>query len=134
MNNHTPGVDIFERLSIKIRLRFKKLLSGLKAYFIRLLLPVYFFPLKLITYSAYYLIKFLIKLIFALISLFFGMIIYPFKGLKNFLKSIFFFSVFVYLLVSLFVIADYLRTQYGWYGKFLCSFVLSSNIIKTTSY
>ncbi len=122
MRNNIPGVDIFDELSGKIRFRIKDSLKRLRAYFKRLFFPVYFFPLKLITYSAYYLVKFLIRLIFALISLFIGMIIYPFKGLKNFLKSIFFFAIFMYLLASLFVIADYLRTQYGWYGKFLCSF------------
>ena len=30
-------------------------------------------------------------------------------------------GVMVYMVASLFVIADYLRTQYGWYGKFFCA-------------
>ena len=98
------------------------LLKRLKAYLKHLLFPIYYFPIKLFTYSLYYLIKFVIKLIFALISLLFGMIKYPFKSLKNLLKSVFFAVIFVYLIASFFVTADYLRTQYGFYGKFLCSF------------
>lgn len=112
----------FEKLASKIKSRFKNITERLKTYFKRLLLPLYLFPIKLITYTAYYLVKFLIKFIFAFIGLLFETIIFPFKSLKNFLKSLFILGVFIYLIASLFVIADYLRNQYGWYGKFLCSF------------
>lgn len=112
----------FEGLANQIKSRWKKLVTGLQAYFKKLLFPVYFFPIKLATYTAYYLVKFLIRFIFAFIGLIWEAIIFPFKSLKNFLKSVFVFGIFIYLVASLFVIADYLRTQYGYYGKFLCSF------------
>ena len=48
-------------------------------------------------------------------------IIFPFKGLRNFLKTIFILLVIVYMLASLFVIVDYLHNEYGYVGKFFCS-------------
>ena len=115
-------MDIFDKLAKKIRYRFNFLLSSLKSYFIRLLFPVYLFPIKLLTYSLYYLIKFIFKLIFAIFSLISDCIRYPFSSLKNFLKSIFIIVVAVYLFASFFVIVDYLGKQYGYIGKFFCSF------------
>ncbi|MBU2592805.1 MAG: serine protease [Patescibacteria group bacterium] len=111
----------FDNLANKIKFRWKNLTSRLKAYFKKLLFPLYLFPFKLLTYTVYYLVKFLIKLIFAFIGLIVDCIVYPFKGLKNFLKSIFIVGVILYLFASLFVIGDYLTKQYGWWGKFLCS-------------
>lgn len=112
----------FEKLSNKIKERAKSLFKRLKEYSNRLLFPLYFFPVKLVTYTAYYLVKFLIKFVIAIIKIIIDSIIYPFRNLKNFLKSLFILVVVIYMAASLFVIADYLRTQYGWYGKFLCSF------------
>ena len=115
-------VDIFDRLATKIRSRTKEFFTSIRTYFKRLIFPVYLFPIKLVTYTAYYLVKFLIKFIFAFIGLIFETIIFPFKSLKNLLKSIFILGIFIYLLASVFVIADYLTNQYGYIGKFLCSF------------
>jgi len=110
----------FDDLAKKIKSRWENLISGLKAYFKKLLFPLYLFPIKLLTYSAYYLVKFLVKLIVALIGLIIECLVFPFKSLKNFLKSIFIVAVGLYLIASLFVIGDYLKRQYGWWGKFLC--------------
>ena len=52
----------------------------------------------------------------------FDSIVYPFRSVKHFLKSIIFVAVGLYMVASLFVIADYLTKQYGYIGKFLCSF------------
>jgi len=93
-----------------------------KAYIKRLLFPIYFFPVKLVTYSTYYLVKFIVKLIFAILGLILDIIIYPFRSLKHFIKAIIFAGICLYLVASLFVIADYMRTQYGHIGKFLCTF------------
>lgn len=111
----------FDRLSRKISDTYKNITTRLKAYFKRLLFPIYQFPIKLVTYTTYYIVKFTIKFIIALIKIIFDAIIFPFKSLKNFLKSIFIISVVVYMVTSLIVIADYLTTQYGYMGKFLCS-------------
>ena len=121
----------FDRLAKKIKERSSALLKGLGAYFKRLLFPLYLFPIKLVTYTAYYLLKFLIKFIFAFIGLIFETIIFPFKSLKNFLKSIFILGIFIYLIASLFVIADYLTNQYGYIGKFLCSFGVRDKMINS---
>ncbi|MBI2008572.1 trypsin-like peptidase domain-containing protein [Candidatus Amesbacteria bacterium] len=99
-----------------------KIVAGLRAYFRRLLFPLYLFPVKLATYSAYYVVKFLIRLLLAFMGLVLDCLVYPFKSLKNLLKSIFIAGLFLYLMASLFVIADYLTNQYGYIGKFLCSF------------
>jgi hypothetical protein len=112
----------FDKLSKKIKERAGSLLKKFNAYLKRLLFPLYFFPIKLVTYTAYYLVKFIIKFVITLIKIIIDSIIYPFRSLKNFLKSLFILAVVIYMAASLFVIADYLRTQYGWYGKFLCSF------------
>src|SRR3989344_8147668 len=98
-----------------------KLLQRLKAYFKRLLLPLYFFPLKLFTYSLYYLVKFMLKLILAILSLIFEAIRYPFKSIKHFLKFLLISGAVLYMFASVFVITDYLTKEYGWWGKFLCS-------------
>jgi len=124
-------MDIFDKLANKVRSRWKNLIVGLRAYFKRLLFPIYLFPFKIITYTCFYFVKFLIKLIFALIGLIIDCIVYPFKSLKNLLRSIFILGVGIYLLASLFVIADYLRTQYGYYGKFLCTFGAKENLQKS---
>lgn len=105
-----------------IWLRFKR-------YILRLLFPLYLFPIKLITYSLYYVVVFVFKLIFSLIKIIFETIIYPFRSLKNFLKSLIIVGAGVYMVASLFVIMDYLRTHYGYYGKFLCA-VGTQNKIK----
>jgi len=105
----------------KIKILFIKAITKIKSYFKRLLFPFYLFPIKLLTYSTYYIIKFLLKLTFSFIKLIFETIVFPFKSLKNFVKSFITLIVTLYLFASLFVIEDYLRTQYGWYGKFLCS-------------
>lgn len=111
----------FDRLSKKIKDNTGKLIKRLGAYFKRLLFPLYLFPIKLATYSAYYLVKFLIKFVISLIKIIIDSIIYPFRSLKNFLKSVFIVAIVVYMVTSLFVIGDYLTKQYGWWGKFLCS-------------
>jgi len=108
-------------LAEKIKNIQNKLLVRFRVYVKRLLFPVYFFPIKLVTYSFYYFIKFLIKLVIAFIGLIIDCLVFPFKSLKNFLKSLFILAVVVYMIASLFVITDYLTKQYGWWGKFLCS-------------
>lgn len=121
-------MDYFEKLSGKIKSKWRNFATRLKAYFKRLFFPFHLFPLKLMVYSVYYFVKFAIKLLRAIIGLIVDCIVYPFKSLKNFLKSIFIIVVALYLFASLFVIADYLRTQYGYYGKFLCSFGAKENL------
>ena len=49
-------------------------------------------------------------------------IIYPFRGMRNFFKSLLIILVFLYIMTSLFVIVDYLTNQYGYLGKFMCSY------------
>ena len=113
--------DIFDKLAFKIKDQKNRLITSFRDYFKKLLFPLYLFPIKLVTYTIYYLIRFVIKLIIAIVSLIFDAIVYPFKSLKNFLKASVIVGVALYLVVSLFVITDYLTKQYGWWGKFLCS-------------
>lgn len=126
-------INIFERqfdnLSKKIKERVSSLLKSFGAFFRRLLFPLYLFPIKLVTYTTYYIVKFLIKLLFAFIGLIIDSVVFPLKSLKNFLKSILLTIVFLYLLASLFVIMDYLRTQYGYFGKFFCSYGVQQKLI-----
>lgn len=120
----------FERLARRIRQRTRSSISRFVKYIRRLLFPLYMFPIKIITYTAYYITRFVIKFIFALISLVFEMVLYPFLSLKNFLKAGFFVLVFAYLFASLFVITDYLGKEYGYIGKFLCSYGAENELQK----
>lgn len=74
-------MDVFDELAAKIRTQKVRLVSTVREYFKRLLFPLYLFPIKLVTYTAYYLVKFLIKFIFAFIGLITETIIFPFKSL-----------------------------------------------------
>ena len=112
---------IFDRLARNITVYGKRTTSSLLAYFRRLLFPLYLFPIKLVTYSAYYTGIFFIRLGISLVKIIIDSAIFPFRSLKNFLKSVFILGVTVYMVASLFVIGDYLTKQYGWWGKFLCS-------------
>jgi hypothetical protein len=111
-------MTLLNRAKSKIR----ELKNRLKAYFKRLLFPLHLFPLKLVTYSLYYLLKFLIGLVFSLIKIFFECLFFPFRSLKNFLKSLFIIFLVLYIPVSLFVMIDYLSSQYGYIGKFFCAY------------
>ena len=114
-------MDIFEKLANRIVTRLRNLVKRLDDYIRRLLFPLYLFPLKLVTYTAFYLVVFTVRFILAFLGLILDTIVYPFKSLKNFIKSVFIFGVTVYLVISLFVVIDYISRQYGWWGKFLCS-------------
>ena len=113
---------IMNKLISKIEKVILLFFGKLIAYFKRLLFPLYLFPIKLITYSSYYLVKFIIKFILAVIALLIDLIVYPFKSLKHFIKSIIFLFIAIYLLLTFFVIADYLKRQYGSLDKTLCAF------------
>ena len=97
----------------------------------KLINPYYLFPLKLITYSVFYLITLIFKTAIELVKIIIDIIKFPFLSLRNFLKSLLVIGLIVYVFASLFVIVDYIRTQYGYYGKFLCSFGTSEKLKKT---
>jgi hypothetical protein len=124
-------MDFFGKLAGKIKNKANNFSIRLKAYFKKLLFPLYLFPLKFVTYTLYYLIKFLIKLILAVLGLIIDCIKFPFKSLKNFLKSIVFVTVVVYLFFSLLVISDYMTRQYGQWGKFFCGVGVSTKLKKS---
>ena len=105
----------FEKISNKIKTGFKKL----KAYIKRLLFPIYLFPIKLFTYSIYYLIKFLIKLLVSIVKGVFNSIIYPFRSFKNLFKTIFWASIFLYFAFTELRFKILVDT-YGGYDKFFC--------------
>lgn len=115
------------RAATKIKAYFLRL----KAYFKRLLFPIWLFPIKLVTYTAYYLVKFVFKLIFAIFGLIIDVIVFPFKSLKNFLKSIVYAVVIVYLFFSVAVIVDYIQKQYGSFGKIFCGAATSDRLKKS---
>jgi hypothetical protein len=127
-------MDYFEQVAVKIQFRVYSWAYRLKNYVCRLLFPLYFFPVKLVTYSLYYLVKFVFWLIFSLVRIVFDTIFYPFKGLRNLLKSIFIMTAVLYMLASLMVIADYLKRNYGNPGKFWCRLGvktrLSSSVVR----
>ena len=92
-----------------MKLRVRELFNKFKAYIKRLLFPLYLFPIKLLTYSTYY----SLKLLWRVIS-------WPFRRWSNFFKTIWWFLVSIYFLFSLLVIFDYLTTEYGNLNKIIC--------------
>lgn len=118
----------FDRLAKKIKSKFGQLWFRFKDYLNRLLFPLWLLPIKLVTYSLYYLVKFILKLLLSIIDLIVETVLFPFRSLKNFLKSIFLFGIFLYMVASIFVISDYLVKQYGYVDKFLCSVNVENTI------
>ena len=98
-----------------------KIVQRFVNYVNKLLTPNYLFPIKLISYSTYYLVKFLIKLIIELVKIIVDISKFPFKSFRNFLKSLVVVVVTIYLIGSTFVMIDYLQKNYGYYEKFFCS-------------
>ena len=88
----------------KIKHTAFKIVLKFKAYIKHLLFPLYLFPLKLVTYSFYYFLRLVFKLVIAFIGLIFDCIKFPFKSLKNFLKSI------VYIATDLLFITAFRNT------------------------
>lgn len=101
----------------RIRKRLVSIFERLKVYIRRFLFPLYLFPIKLITYSLFYLIKFLLKLIF-----------WPFRSIKNFIKTLWNIAFSLYLVLSLLVISDYLSENYGHYSKFFCGYEVKDKL------
>jgi len=114
--------DPFDRFLDWLEALIRRLAQRFVTYIKKLLFPLYLFPIKLLTYSLYYIVKFVFLFIRAVLGLVIDCIRYPFRSMKHFLKAIIFTAVGVYLLASVFVIFDYLTKQYGYFGKFLCSF------------
>jgi hypothetical protein len=100
----------------------------LKKYLSRLLHPIYLVPVKLFTYLLYYLIRLTVKIIIIFLKLILETLIYPFRGIKNFIKSLFIIGLLIYILLSFLVIMDYLKNNYGYYKKFFCSFGLKQKL------
>jgi len=117
-----------DTLISRIAKKIRKAAAQFKAYIKKLLVPLYLFPIKLVTYSAYYLVKFIFKFIISFLQIIFDIIKYPFKNLKNTIKSVFFLVFGVYIFLSLLVIADYVTENYGHYSKFLCGSYIENRI------
>jgi hypothetical protein len=116
---------INDRIKLKIRdliIRFdtraNEIFDKIGKYFKRFLFPLYLFPIKIITYSAYYLIRALIRLFLSLLKIIWDFVSFPFRSLKNLFKAAFIVALVGFVGLSLFVNYDYLTTHYGWYTKF----------------
>ena len=102
-----------------------------KKFILSLLFPLYLFPIKLITYTLYFAVKSFIKISLSLINIFFETISYPFRGIKNLLKAALIIALIIYVIATSFVTFDYLQNQYGYAGKFLCSYDVPSHLKKS---
>ena len=90
--------------------KIKEIYKKFKLYIKRLLFPLWLFPIKLVTYSTYY----LLKLIWKIIS-------WPFRKWSNFGKTILWSFILIYFLFSLLVIFDYIIREFGSLEKMWCS-------------
>lgn len=118
---------MFGRIQEKItvfKARFKKKIFrfklSFKAYIKRILHPTYLFPVKIITYSLYYLVLLVIKIVIRILKIIWYLVSWPFRGWKNFGKTILWTVLTAYLLAMTFVILVVLADQYGSFEKFFC--------------
>ena len=91
-----------------------------KAYIRHLLFPLPLFPIKLFTYSLYYIGLLLLKFITRLVKLAFYLLIWPLRSKKNFAKTVFWAAIFSYFIFTEYRFG-YLVERFGGYQKFLCS-------------
>src|SRR3989339_426915 len=87
----------------------KEILYKFKLYIKRLLFPLWLFPIKLVTYSTYY----FLKLVWKIVS-------WPFRKWSNLGKTILWLFILTYFIFSLLVIFDYLSREYGNFDKIFC--------------
>ena len=117
---NTESVLFITKTLKQILKKIKKVFENIHNYLDRLFFPLYLFPIKLVTYTLYYLVKLLIKTAISLIKIIIDSIIFPFKSLKNFLKSVFVIAVTIYLAISFLILEDYLEKEYGHWRNILC--------------
>lgn len=89
--------------------KIREVFNNFKKYIKKLLFPLYLFPIKLLTYSTYYILRFVWKIVS-----------WPFRKWSNFGRTILWSIILTYFLFSLLVIFDYLSREYGNLDKFLC--------------
>ena len=100
----------------------KTLKQKVESYFKRLLHPLYLFPIKLVTYSLYYLSKLILGFVVSMLKAIWGFISFPFRSVKNLFKSVFVLILIFYIPLSMMVNFMYVKDNYGWFGKFFkCS-------------
>src|SRR3989344_3842340 len=97
--------------------KIKELFNKFRLYIKRLLFPLWLFPIKLVTYSSYYVLKFIWKVVS-----------WPFRRWSNFGKTILWSFIFIYFIFSFLVIMDYLGREYGNYEKFWCGYKVNSKL------
>ena len=120
-------IPFFIRFKRNAALLFRRLIS----YITRLLFPLYLFPIKLVTYSIYYVILFLLRTVKRLIRVIFLSVIWPFRSKRNFAKTAFWSLIFLYFAFTEIRFAS-LVERYGGYSKFFCSEWLTSNKLKSS--
>ena len=112
-----------------IRTEVKNEINDLRNYVRRLLFPLYLFPIKIVTYSIYYIVRFLIKLAYRTLKLLVLAIIWPFRSFNNFLKTFFWGGIFLYFAFTE-MRFNSLVERYGGYSKFFCAERLTTNKLK----
>jgi S1-C subfamily serine protease len=122
------ATTIFTKLVKRVNRSLSRFYRRLEAYFRRLLFPLYLFPLKLFTYSLYYLLRALGRLVLELLRILLDMVIYPFRSLRNFLKSLFILALVLYIPASMLAIYDYFRRQYVRPDKIVCSLLVEDRL------
>lgn len=111
-----------EKLITQAKFKLKSWRVRFVAYIRRLLFPLYFFPIKLVTYSSYYIIVFVFKITWFCLK-------WPFKSYANFFRTIFWGAIFAYFALTE-IRFLMLVERYGGYVKFFCSEWLTSNNLK----
>ncbi|MCS7091772.1 MAG: serine protease [Patescibacteria group bacterium] len=104
----------------RFKQKIKTDLQKKKAYVKKLIFPIKLFPLKLLVYFIYYLVRIFWIIFYGTIKTFFRIIIWPFRKWKNFFQTIIWFGIVVYVFFSLMIISDYIYRNYGSYSKFWC--------------
>jgi len=103
----------------------------IRGYLERLFSPPFLFPLKLVTFILFYVLVGLVKFLYELVKLIIEAIVFPFKSYRNAVKFVLAVGFLIYMLATGFVTVDYLKKEYGQYGKFFCSVGTSDRLKKS---
>ena len=121
----------FRIIQYRLRRNLSKAYGNLKRYVRKLLFPLYLFPIKLLTYSIYYAVRFSIRSILRVLKLIGLSIIWPFHKKSNFAKTLFWAAVFSYFAFTEIRFST-LVERYGGYGKVFCSEWLTTRTLQSS--
>ena len=124
-------IDWIILVKARIRRRLIRIFEAIKAYVKRFLFPLYLFPIKIITYTTFYLIRFFVSLLIRAFKINRYLVRWPFRSWGNFGKFLLWTGVFLYFAFTEIRFSS-LVERYGGYSKFFCSEWITNRNLKNS--